>query len=101
MAVLTKDEYRNRINARVGESFADEDLSFLEDMTDTYDALAGSEEEIRRLTEENESLRRRYRERFEVGDPLEKEDKPADMIRPDPDPEETKIKSVEELFFNS
>ena len=100
MPVLSRDDYRKRLNERVGESTSDEDLSFLEDMTDTYDSLAGSEDEIRRLKDENESLRKRYRERFEVGNPVENDDKPADIVTPDPDSEEAKIKSVEELFFN-
>ena len=51
MAVLTREDYRARVNARVGENASDEDLSFLEDMTDTYDSLAGSEETIRQLRE--------------------------------------------------
>lgn len=90
MAVLTREDYRARVNARVGENATDEDLSFLEDMTDTYDSLAGSEETIRQLREENDSLRRRYRERFEVADP------PAGN---DPEDEIEKIETVEDIMF--
>ena len=100
MPVLTRDEYRRRVSERVGESTSDADLSFLEDMTDTYDSLAGSEDEIARLRAENDDLRRRYRERFEVGDPAPVDDKPAKLTAPDPeDSEPEKIKTVEELLF--
>ena len=100
MPVLTRDEYRRRVSERVGDSTSDEDLSFLEDMTDTYDSLSGSEAEIARLTAENESLRRRYRERFEVGDPQPVTEQTADLSAPDPEEEEeTKVKTVEELLF--
>ena len=99
MAVLTREDYRARVNARVGENASDEDLSFLEDMTDTYDSLAGSEETIRQLREENDSLRRRYRERFEVADPPKEEDPPAPLTVPDPEDDITKIETVEDIMF--
>ena len=96
MAVLTREEYRRRISERVGESTDDSDLAFLEDMTDTYNSLAGSEDEIIRLREENNDLRRRYRERFEVGDPSPISEDAADLRTPDPEDEETKVRTVEE-----
>lgn len=99
MAVLTREDYRARVNARVGENASDEDLAFLEDMTDTYDSLAGSEETIRQLREENDSLRRRYRERFEVADPPKEDDPPADMLVPDPEDDIEKIETVDDLMF--
>ena len=99
MAVLTREDYRARVNARVGENATDEDLSFLEDMTDTYDSLAGSEETIRQLREENDSLRRRYRERFEVGDPPTESDPPALLTVPEPEDNIEKIETVEDIMF--
>ena len=99
MAVLTREDFRARVNARVGESTTDDDLAFLEDMLDTYDSLSGSEDEITRLTSENESLRRRYRERFEVADPPEENDPPADIGKPDPEDDITKIETVDELLY--
>ena len=101
MPVLSRDDFRRRVSERVGDSTTDEDLSFLEDMTDTYDSLSGSEAEIARLTAENESLRRRYRERFEVGDPQPITEKSAELSAPDPEDEEeeVKVKTVEELLY--
>lgn len=100
MPVLTREEYRRRVSERVGESTTDADLSFLEDMNDTYDALSGSETEIARLTAENEDLRRRYRERFEVGDPQPVKEDPAELSAPEPEDEVEKVKTVEELLFD-
>lgn len=92
MVIETREEYLRRVGERVGESA--EDIAFLEDMTDTYDNLASGADRdtIARLTEENEDLRRRYRERFFT---------PADNPDPEPDvpdePDEIKTK-FEELF---
>lgn len=99
MPVLTREDFRARVSARVGESTTDEDLSFLEDMTDTYDSLAGSEDTIRQLREENESLRRRYRERFEVADPPAENDPPAPIDTPEPEDDIIKMETVEELLY--
>lgn len=99
MPVLSRDEYLARVNARVGEAASDEDLSFLEDMTDTYNSLAGSEDTIRQLREENDSLRRRYRERFEVADPPAENDPPAPITTPEPDDDIIKMETVEELLY--
>lgn len=99
MAVLTREDFRARVNARVGESTTDDDLAFLEDMLDTYDSLSGSEDEITRLTSENESLRQRYRERFEVTDPLTENDPPAPITVPDPEDDIEKIETVDELLY--
>ena len=99
MAVLTREDFRARVNARVGESTTDDDLAFLEDMLDTYDSLSGSEDEITRLTSENESLRQRYRERFEVADPQPITDPPAPITTPDPEDDIEKIETVDELLY--
>ena len=99
MAVLSREDFRARVNARVGESTTDDDLAFLEDMLDTYDSLSGSEDEITRLTSQNESLRRRYRERFEVADPPAEDDPPADLNKPDPEDDVTKIETVDDLLY--
>ena len=54
---------------------------------------------IRQLREENESLRRRYRERFEVSDPPAEDDPPADLNKPDPEDDITKIETVDDLLY--
>ncbi len=93
MIIESREEYLRRVGERVGESA--EDLSFLEDMTDTYDNLVtlSNSDTVERLTRENEELRRKYRERFfsPGADPDPEPDEPDE-----PD-EEIKTK-FEELF---
>ena len=40
MSILSKEEFLNTLKNRIGESNTDEDIKFLEDMTDTYEDLA-------------------------------------------------------------
>ena len=95
MVIDTREAFLKRIGDRIGDS--DEDIAFLEDMTDTYDSLqsASDQETIQRLTAENDELRRKYRERFF---------KPADSTNDDPDdgedpePPEKILSSFDDLF---
>ena len=68
MAVLSKDEFFKMIETRVGDDGSDEALRFIEDVTDTYNDMAGRLEESgdwKAKYEENDSAwRKRYRERF-------------------------------------
>ena len=93
MIIETRGEFLARIGERIGDS--DEDIAFLEDITDTYDSLASGadHEEVERLTAENAELRRKYKERF-FKPAADSED------REDPeDPEEPEVKTTfEELF---
>lgn len=70
MAVLDRDNFFNRIRERLGEDDSEEALSYLEDMTDTWDDL---ERRARREGEENweekynnldAEWRKRYMDRF-------------------------------------
>ena len=42
--VLTKEEFLTNIKERIGENPTDEDISFVEDMTDTIDSLSQGDE---------------------------------------------------------
>lgn len=91
MAILNREQFLTRIS----ELFPGDDdgsLSALEDLRDSYEAAAGGDQsaEIARLTEENESLRRRYRERFDSPQP-----DPDPGLPSEPEPEKT---TFEQLF---
>lgn len=94
MAVRTREELMEVIRGRVGDT--DEDLAFIEDVTDTLSDLetrAADQTDWQARYEENDrEWRERYRARFfneETPDP-----DPAD-----PDPEEHKTPtSYEDLF---
>ena len=69
MAVLSKEEFFNRLNARVGDSQSDEDIAFMEDMTDTYSSLEkqaqGDGVDWEKKFKENDaSWRKKYTARF-------------------------------------
>ena len=83
MAILTRDEYMNRIRERIGEDDSPEALSFIADMSDTFDGNADgariSELEQALESERNAlaDLRKEYKERFFSGgeNPPKKPDK--------------------------
>lgn len=109
MAVLSKDEFFNRIRERIGEDTSDETLTFIEDVTDTYNELEGRAEgdgtdwkaEYDRLDSE---WRTRYRDRFWgiEGDRNVDTDvlTPKDVIQSQEDnvSDDGKIRSYETLF---
>lgn len=67
MIIDNRENYIKRVSEYIGDRNDDADISFLEDMTDTYDNYSTSTEEASRLRSENDDLRRKYRERFTSG----------------------------------
>lgn len=99
MPVLDRETYFNRVHDRIGNDTSEEALSFLEDMTDTFNDLekksrGSGENWEQKYRELDKTWRERYRHRFMNSDggypPLEKEE------------DETKVKEVEikDLFTN-
>ena len=56
MAVLDRDTFFSRLQERVGEDTSDESISFVEDMTDTYNELE------RRATGDGVDWEQRYKD---------------------------------------
>lgn len=93
MAVLSREDLMKRLNEALGE---DSDVSILEDVADTYDAVADhadADEWERRYHENEAAWRKRYRERFESGTP-----NTADNKQDDHHDDEIKVKTFDELF---
>lgn len=83
MSVLNREEFMNRINAYVGEDTSDEALSFIGDMSDTYDELnKGSGEWESKYKNLDAEWRKKYKERFLTGSP-EGDDKNDEQVRQD------------------
>lgn len=91
MAVRTIDELMQSIKDRIGDSTNDEDISFIEDFSDSLQAFNESETTIRDLRTENESLRQKYRDRFFSG-----ENSPSNNQNQEPD--NNVPKTFEDLF---
>lgn len=72
MAILSREEFFERINGRVADDSSDDAIKFVEDMSDTYNSLADRAESDtdweRRYRENDEAWRRKYRSRFFRGD---------------------------------
>lgn len=92
MAVLNREHFFDRLNEMFAERTDDDAISFIEDMTDTYNALEASgsttdwEEKYKKL---DESWKEKYKRRFFSGvstivntevDPLEEEKETAENI---------------------
>ena len=86
MAVLDRDNFFNRIKERLGEDDSEEALSYLEDMTDTWEDW---EEKYNNLDAE---WRKRYRDRFFNTIEGAKEDQEEDIK------DDGKVRSFDTLF---
>ena len=96
MAVLSREDLMKRLNEALGD---DADVSIMEDVADTYDAVADhsdADEWERKYNENEAAWRKRYRDRFESGTPDPDINKPED----DPLEKEIKVKTFDELFVN-
>lgn len=97
MAMLEREKFFERIKERLGEDDSDEALSFLEDVTDTYDDLerraAGDGEDWKGKYEALDGeWRKRYRERFFGSREEVKEEQEEDVK------DDGKTKSFDTLF---
>ena len=88
MAIRTSEEFLTMIKDRIGDSTSDEDISFIEDASDTINNMSQHEAEIAQLRAENEDLRKKYRDRFFEPKPDE----------PETEPEQEKL-TFESLFL--
>lgn len=68
MAILSRDDFFKKIQGIVGENNSDENIKFVEDMTDTYNDLVGKQgdgENWKQRYEENDKMwREKYTSRF-------------------------------------
>lgn len=100
MAKLTRDEFFSRLHDRIGDDTSDEAISFLEDMTDTFNDLEtratgdGTDWE-KKYHELDESWKKRYRHRFFNGGDKSISDEVETVEVDTPTPEEI---TVEDLF---
>lgn len=65
MAVLSKEDLIAKLTTSFGENLSDDNISLLEDVSDTIDAFSGTEDWKTKYEENDASWRKRYKERFE------------------------------------
>lgn len=74
MSVLNKDDFMSRIKAKVGDDTSDEAMSFIEDMSDTFNDLESRtvdnsgewEEKYNTLVQEKDNLDKEWREKYKA-----------------------------------
>ena len=67
MAKLEREAFLERIKSKIGETPTDDDISFLEDMTDTFDGFSGTftQSDIDTAVKaKDDEWRKKYTERF-------------------------------------
>ena len=96
MAKLEREAFLQRIKSKIGETPSDEDIAFLEDMTDTFDGLSGAftQDDIDNAVKaKDEEWRKKYAERFfESG--AKPDDGEGSSGSDDEDPEEITIEDL-------
>lgn len=65
MAVLSKEDLIAKLTTSFGENLSDDNISLLEDVSDTIDAFSDTEDWKTKYEENDASWRKRYKERFE------------------------------------
>lgn len=101
MAVLTREDYLERLNTLVGEDNSDEALQIIEDFTDTFDNLGtqndnnDNENWKQKYEELDATWRQKYRDRFMNSQTTEE-----DVIEDQEDNVESdgEMKEYDELF---
>lgn len=74
MPILNKDDFMSRLKTYIGEDTSDETVSFIEDLTDTFNDLESRtvdnssewEEKYNKLSAEKDELDKSWRERYKA-----------------------------------
>lgn len=98
--VLNREDFLKRIKEKIGDDTSDESISFVEDMTDTFDSFSTKEtEDWKKKYEENDrDWREKYTKRFFSPETTPKEamKEQDEDIKNDSD-----VKTFDELFYES
>ena len=96
MAKLEREAFLERIKSRLGETPSDEDISFLEDMTDTFDGFSGpfTQSDIDSAVKaKDDEWRKKYTERF-----FDTGAKPPKGKEPEEDDDTAENITIEDLY---
>lgn len=98
MAVLTNDELRKVLADRFGESEDENDIAFVEDITDTFTSLSSNDtsKQLKDLQDKYSNLQKRYRDRFFNTGSDDSTDY-EELLETTPDPE-PKVLKFDDLF---
>lgn len=96
MAVLTKDELTRMLADRFADTEDENDIAFMENITDTFDDLQTNANvtQLQELQDKYSALQKKYRDRFFNSSASDSDE---DLIEPTSDPE-PKIMKFDDLF---
>lgn len=98
--VLNREDFLKRIKEKIGDDTSDESISFVEDMTDTFDSFSTKETEYwkKKYEENDRDWREKYTKRFFSTEttPEEAMKEQDEDIKNDSD-----VKTFDELFYES
>ena len=97
MAVLTKDELTKMLADRFADTEDENDIAFMENITDTFDDLQtnANATQLKELQDKYSDLQKKYRDRFFNSSGSDSDDE--DLLKPTSDPE-PKIMKFDDLF---
>lgn len=64
MSVLNKEDFFSKIKARIGDDSSDDALSFIEDMTDTFNDLESRTNDSENWKQKYDDLDKTWREKY-------------------------------------
>ena len=99
MAVLTNEELTNRLAERFGDTEDENDISFVEDITDTFNDLRTSANvtQLQDLQKKYAELQKKYRDRF-FNSSGSDDSGVDDLVQPEHTDPEPKVLRFEDLF---
>lgn len=98
MPYLDREEYLNAIKNKVGEDESEEALSFIANMTDTYDELSNRNKGYNDLETKYNELKKEYKERFFSGGGGETDTIIESEEKTESEDEDEKVLTYENLF---
>lgn len=82
MSIKSIDEIINAVRERIGDDTSDSAISFVEDISDTFNSLSEQENWKQRYEQNDSAWRKKYRDRFLSGESSSDDDDSGDPNEP-------------------
>lgn len=82
MSIKSIDEILNAVKERIGDDTSDSAISFVEDISDTFNSLSEQENWKQKYEQNDSEWRKRYRDRFLSGESSSDDDDSGDVNEP-------------------
>lgn len=82
MSIKSIDEILNAVKERIGDDTSDSAISFVEDISDTFNSLSEQENWKQKYEQNDSEWRKKYRDRFLSGESSSDDDVSGDTNEP-------------------